>query len=61
MLNSKKKLKRYCKATFNIFLVKIKFDDDKKKLQDKFYVKLKFYCLACKNYLLIKFFSIHKY
>ena len=39
MLNSINTLKRYCKATLNVFFKKKMFDDDKKfYLQDKFFV-----------------------
>ena len=45
VLNSIKTLKRYCKVTLNIFLVKKKIYDDKKKLSTGqiFCVKAKFY------------------
>ena len=39
MVNSIKTLKRYCKATLNVFFKKKKIDDDKKfNLNDKFFV-----------------------
>ena len=39
MLNSIKTLKRYCKATLNLFFKKKKFDDEKKiYLHDNFFV-----------------------
>ena len=38
MLNSIKILKRYCKATLNVFLIKKTFVDDKKNyLYDRFF------------------------
>ena len=45
MLNTIKTLKRYCKASLNMFFIKKKnFDDDKKKLSigQNFCVKAKF-------------------
>ena len=50
ILSGIKTLKRYCKATLNVFLRKKIFDDDKKiHLHDNFCVISKFYCLTCKK------------
>ena len=38
MLNSKKILKRYCKATFNVFYITKINDETKNKIYDRFFV-----------------------
>ena len=58
VVDSIKTLKSYCKATFNVFLNKNIFDDDKFFLfvHQIFCIKSKFYYLTCKNYLKFQVF-----